>query len=112
MRAFWGWLGICALAGCGRMGFGDDGGDDVVVGPRLTIRFAGTGGGTIVGDGGIQCSATCTVDVTAGSTITLRGAAATESWFAGWAGPCGGNFTCPVSIPDGSTDELTIDAEF
>jgi hypothetical protein len=112
MRTLWVLLGVYALAGCGRIGLGDDGGDDVVVGPRLTIRMTGTGAGTIVGPDAIQCSSTCTIDVVPGSTVSLRSAAATESWFAGWAGPCGGNFGCDVVIPAGSVDEIVVDAEF
>jgi hypothetical protein len=100
-------------AGC-RLGFDDlpddDAGDDIAGIPRLTVTVTGPAGyGMVVGPNGLSCAAgdTCVVDVDAGTTVTLRGLAATDRWFAGWSGPCGGNFDCELRI---DTD-VTIDAE-
>lgn len=106
-------LGSCLLvagvAGCGRFGF-EDQPDDMPDGTMLTIRISGPGTGTITGTDGIVCTSatgTCVIDVTGVSSVTLRGVAATGSWFSGWSGPCGGNFDCAIPI----TGDVTVDAE-
>ena len=81
------WLGV----GCGRMSFDEEEDDGLVM---LEIELGGSGTGTIVGTDGVQCSAGCSIEVPAGTAVTLRGLAAEGSWLAGWTGPCGGNFEC------------------
>jgi hypothetical protein len=103
------WLGLCVLAGCGRFGFQDEPGDDVSA-RRLTIEISGSGAGLVVGPGGIQCSETCTMDLP-DTAVTLRGLAASESWLAGWSGPCGGNFDCVLPI-DADDADVTVGVEF
>ena len=108
-------LVVClALAGGCRLGFddvdGDDDGDDVAGVPRISVTVSGGAGyGTVVGPNGMSCTAgTCSVDVDAGTRVTLRGLAATDRWFAGWSGACGGNFDCELVV----TGDVAIDAEF
>lgn len=104
-------LGSCLLAAIGGCRFGfDSQPDDVPDGTMLTIRISGPGAGVITGTDGIMCESTtgtCAIDVTGLSSVTLRGIAATGSWFSGWTGPCGGNFECTIPI----TGDLTVDAE-
>jgi hypothetical protein len=106
-------LSLILLAGCGRFGFdaGDPPSDPdapVGTGVRITIEHNG-GDGTVVGPNGFTCTTgTCTFDVAPGTEVSLRGLAATDAWFAGWSGPCGGNFKCDLYVDA----DVTIVADF
>ena len=107
-------VAVLILAGCGRFGFDSnpdepptpDGpaGDTV----RITISHNG-GDGTVTGPNGFTCAGgECTLDVAPGTAVKLRGLAAVDAWFAGWTGPCGGNFDCELQ----ADADLTVIAEF
>jgi hypothetical protein len=100
------------LAGGCRLGFDDlgngDDGDDVAGAPRLTVTMVGSGG-MVVGPNGFSCTTgTCSVELDAGTPVTLRGLAQTGRWFAGWSGPCGGNFDCAITVDA----DVIVEAEF
>jgi serine/threonine protein kinase len=68
----------------------------------LTVNKGGTGTGSVTSSpGGINnCTATCTFDFDAGTTVTLTANAAAPSTFAGWSGGgCSGTgLTCIVTM--------------
>ncbi len=104
---------VSGLFGCGRFGFDADPADSVAP-PipdgrvRVTIHH-NDGDGTVVGPNGFACATgECTLDVEPGTAVNFRGLAATGAWFAGWTGPCGGNFDCDVIVDA----NLTIVADF
>jgi Fe-S cluster biogenesis protein NfuA len=67
--------------------------------PRLTVNFAGTGGGTITGNEGFSCAAgTCSKSYTSGTTVKLTATAATGSVFSGWSGACSGTSSCTLTV--------------
>lgn len=104
---------VLVAAACGRHGFEllpdellPDADDGLA---RVTIEYQGIGVGTVVGPNGFTCNeGSCTLAVPGGTPVTLRGLAATDSWFAGWTNVCGGNFECTFSAAHG----MTILAEF
>lgn len=105
---------LSGLSGCGRFGFDADPPTDQPPPPpvdgkvRVTIKHNG-GDGTVVGPNGFTCTTgQCTLDLDPGTAINLRGLAAAGAWFAGWTGPCGGNFDCDVTVDA----DLTIIADF
>jgi hypothetical protein len=76
----------------------------------LTVVVTGTGSGVVSSvANGIDCSqGTCSVDLEAGTQVTLSAVAAQGSAFDGWAGACTGA-TCSVEIePGGSTVTATF----
>src|SRR5258706_13979181 len=108
------WL---ALLGACRMGFDDvaatsspdASGGDASTTARITVQRNGPGLGTVVGPNGFSCaSASCTFEVDKGTTVTLRGLAATNAWFEGWTNLCGGNFECAFD----AQNDATIIADF
>ena len=75
--------------------------DDAVPGSNhaLTVAKAGTGSGTVTSDpAGISCGATCVVDLTDGTPVTLTAVATAGSSFTGWTGACSGSSTCAVTM--------------
>jgi len=103
---------LVVLSGCGRLGFDSAGGappdPDAPNVTTITIQHNG-GDGTVVGPNGFTCTGqTCTLDVAPGTVVSFRGLAATDSWFAGWTGPCGGNFDCEFQ----ADTSVTILADF
>ncbi len=67
--------------------------------PRLTVTRAGSGTGTVTADsGGLACAPTCSAAYDPGTTVTLTATASADSWFAGWAGACGGTGSCVVEM--------------
>lgn len=59
---------------------------------RVTVGKAGSGSGTVVGDGGaLSCGSTCSADITNGDDITLTALAGAGSQFSGWSGACAGS---------------------
>ena len=102
---------LVLIAGCGRFGFTDSSSrpdaDDGIA--RITVERGGTMGGTIMGTDLFQCSASsCTLEVPRGTAVWLRAVPTADAWFAGWSGPCGGNFTCELA----ATGDVTVGAEF
>jgi hypothetical protein len=76
---------------------------------RVTVENTGTGG-TITGPNGFTCvDPICALDVLPGTVVSLRGLAATDTWFAGWSSDqCGGNFDCELTVDT----NLVVKAEF
>lgn len=109
---------LLLITGCGRLGFSDesatlpDGGAGADAGDGLahiTIQRLGSGAGTITGPNGFTCSASsCELAVAPGTAMWLRAVPATDAWFAGWTGVCGGNQSCTFE----ATTSITLQAEF
>ncbi len=75
----------------------------------LTVAKTGSGSGTVTG-GGINCGATCSVTVAAGSSVTLSAAAAAGSAFTGWSGGgCSGTGPCTVTVAASTTVTATFE---
>lgn len=90
-------------------GGGGDTGADADGLARITVEHVGAAGGMIMGSNGFTCAAgACTLAVPVGTPVWLRSIAATETWFAGWTGKCGGNFECRFD----AISDVTIQAEF
>ncbi len=109
------WLALVVVTGCGRFGFDEANTSPGVDAPptsnvaRVTVQYNGLDGGTVVGPDGFTCvGQTCTLEVVPGTTVTLRGLAPSGSWFAGWTGPCGGNFDCEFQ----ADTDVTVGADF
>src|SRR4051794_20068534 len=67
----------------------------------LTIAIAGTGAGTVKSKAmGIECSASCSPSIAAGTKITLTAVPATGSTFSGFSGACSGNGPCKVQMSE------------
>ena len=65
----------------------------------LTVTKFGAGSGTVTSDvGGVDCGATCTATLDAGTTIALTATAAAGSSFAGWIGACSGTGACTLTM--------------
>ena len=67
----------------------------------LTITKSGTGSGTITSNpAGINCGATCRLDLASGTSVSLTASAAAGSVFAGWnsAPICSNTGSCPVTM--------------
>ncbi len=78
---------------------------------NLTVIKKGMGSGTILSTpAGINCGHDCTESYSAGSLITLRAVADSNSSFAGWSGDkCSGNSTqCILTL----NEDTTITANF
>jgi hypothetical protein len=85
----------------------------------LSVAIDGAGTGSISGDAGIDCGATCTAVVQEGTQVTLSATADGGSAFGGWSGgSCGGSSTCVVTVQDDMTvrgsfqplETLTVEA--
>ncbi|MGR8933377.1 MAG: InlB B-repeat-containing protein [Gammaproteobacteria bacterium] len=67
-----------------------------------------TGDGTVTG-GSIDCGATCSTVMTAGSTITLTATPAAGNEFVEWSGDCAGSSsTCTVTMESAKTATATF----
>jgi hypothetical protein len=74
----------------------------------LTIAKNGTGTGTVTG-GGINCGATCEVQVAEGTNVNLTASPDNGSVFAGWSGAgCSGTASCQVSMTAAQTVTATF----
>jgi RHS repeat-associated protein len=75
----------------------------------LTVQRAGSGFGTVSGNGGaIDCGAVCGGDFAAGTQITLAAAPAAGSQFTGWLGTCTGTSACTFTIEANETATATF----
>jgi len=64
----------------------------------LGVGRSGTGSGSVSGSG-IDCGATCSITLEAGSSATLNATPAAGSLFAGWSGAgCAGTGACSVTL--------------
>jgi hypothetical protein len=76
---------------------------------RLTITFAGDGAGQVVDPAaGIDCDATCEVDVPEDTSLSLEAIPGVAATFDGWDGACGGQAGCAFVI----TGDTTVHATF
>ncbi len=79
-----------------------------VANPQLVVQTAGTGTGTVTGNG-ITCTSGsangCTTNVAPGTQVTLTAAAANGSSFTSWTTPCTSttSATCAFSMPETAT---------
>lgn len=75
--------------------------------PVLTVTKGGGGNGTVTSSpAGINCGATCSLQVNSGTTVTLTATPAAHSSFTGWSGSginCPGTGTCVVTVSAGTT---------
>jgi hypothetical protein len=70
-------------------------------GSKLVVAKSGSGDGSITSDpAGIDCGATCAVDVLPGTRVRLTARPALGAVFTGWSGACTGTSVCDLS-PDG-----------
>jgi hypothetical protein len=74
----------------------------------VTVAKTGDGAGTVSG-GTIDCGATCSMQVDAGSALTLTAVPAAGSVFEGWSGACSGIAGCAIASVD---SDLTVSARF
>ncbi len=106
---FTGWTGDCTGTGTCSVTLDDDVSvtatfaAPVVTGPfEVTLNAAGSGEGTVTSDVtgfGLAVGETLdTVEVDAGTVVTLTAAAEAGSIFAGWTGDCTGVETCVVTV--------------
>ncbi|MCF8056246.1 MAG: carboxypeptidase regulatory-like domain-containing protein [Desulfocapsa sp.] len=72
----------------------------MVVEPDQTLNVFkdGTGTGTVIGSGAIDCGATCSDTYPYGTQVTLAATAGAGSTFMGWSGDCTGNGNCVVTM--------------
>ncbi|MFL5902060.1 MAG: InlB B-repeat-containing protein [Solirubrobacterales bacterium] len=73
----------------------------------LTISIVGSG--TVKSKAaGIECSASCSPELTTGTKVTLRASAATGSKFSGWSGACTGIAPCKVQLAEAQSVTATF----
>lgn len=65
----------------------------------LTVSVGGAGTGSVQSlPAGIDCPGTCTFEFAEGSAITLEALLSSGNDFSGWAGDCGGNGACILTM--------------
>ena len=65
----------------------------------VTVSKSGSGAGTVTSTpAGIACGATCSTNVTAGSSVNLAAVADAGSVFVGWTGACSGIGACALTV--------------
>jgi uncharacterized repeat protein (TIGR02543 family) len=76
----------------------------------VSVARAGTGSGTVTSaPAGIDCGATCRLELPQGETVTLQAAPRSGSTFTGWGGVCTGTApTCTVTL----TEDRSVTATF
>ena len=67
---------------------------------RLTVTVGGTGKGTVTGNNGINCTATCTYDLAPNTSVQLAASpdSPSGSTFGGWSDSCTGTGTCSFNM--------------
>ena len=80
---------------------------DTVAQYALSVERVGTGTGRVSGSG-IDCGSTCTVQLYAGSHVTLTATPDAGSVFSGWSGACSGTADCVVDV----TADTSVTATF
>jgi len=85
---------------------------NAAAGDVLTVAFAGTGTGTVMGSAnGINCTATCTASFAPNTQVTLTAAPTGGSTFTGWSGSgCSGTGTCSVTVASSESVTATFAA--
>jgi hypothetical protein len=63
----------------------------------LSVTLAGSGAGTVSGDG-LACPGACSGEFVSGTEVTLTATPAAGSTFAGWSGACSGSRSCEVTL--------------
>lgn len=102
--AFSGWGGACSGAGACNVTLNSDQAVTANFAPpppqpvTLSVASAGNGTGTVTSSpAAINCGATCSAQVSSGTTVTLTAVADPGSVFAGWsAAQCTGTNTCAL----------------
>ena len=75
---------------------------------ELTVSKAGTGTGTVSGDG-INCGSTCTASYPQGTSVTVAATPAADSSFVGWGGACLGTGSCTVRMDAAASVTASFD---
>ena len=83
---------------------------------QLTVQFAGTGGGSVTGQG-LNClsGSPCNIgvvrtDPSSLPSLNLSALANSSSLFSGWSGPCTGTGNCSIVMDAAKTVTATFDA--
>lgn len=75
----------------------------------LTVLRSGPGAGTVASTPtGIDCGATCSLELAAGATVQLTATPDESSRFVEWKGACTGTSSCQVTV----TESTTVEAVF
>jgi hypothetical protein len=77
---------------------------------QLTATMAGSGSGTITGDG-ISCPGKCTAMLPAGTSVSLAVSPTGGAEFDGWSGDCSGLGTCQVVLDSDQRVTATFTAQ-
>lgn len=77
---------------------------------NVTVIKTGSGGGSVFSTpAAIDCSPACSVDVAAGTVLTLTAVPHVSSSFGGWSGGgCSGTGTCTITV----NSDITVGANF
>lgn len=78
----------------------------------ISIGKIGTGGGTVIRNGGsLNCGSICSESLPQGTTVTLNATTAADSTFAGWSGgTCSGTGSCAFTLNSNTTVNATFNA--
>jgi Divergent InlB B-repeat domain len=75
----------------------------------LSVTTDGVSGGRVISTpAGIDCTGSCSMSVTEGTTVTLAARADPNATFAGWSGACGGTGACSLTL----TSNVSVFANF
>ncbi|MFL5900784.1 MAG: InlB B-repeat-containing protein [Solirubrobacterales bacterium] len=75
----------------------------------LTLAIGGTGTGTVKSKAiGVECSASCSPSIVAGTKVALTAVAGTGSTFAGFSGECSGTKACKVQMSEAHSVTATF----
>ena len=74
---------------------------------NLSVAKSGGGTGTVSGNG-IDCGAVCSLNLDAGTAVSLTATADSGSLFTGWSGDCSGTGLCTTTMNAGHTVTATF----